>query len=85
MTWSAWVEVADVSEGPAPITVLAVANAGETCDPYGAGQGAPTLISNTEGKIRSIEVRFVFDEDDPPLAVGDLLHVSGHFAKRPSI
>jgi hypothetical protein len=42
----------------------------------------PALSSNTEGKLRSVEVRLVFDEDEPPLAVGDVININGHFTRR---
>jgi hypothetical protein len=91
MTWSGWFTVQDVGDGPAPIDVLAVANADDKVKPYTgpqyagsdfADQEVPALSSNTEGKLRSVEVRLVFDVDEPPLAVGDVININGHFTRR---
>jgi hypothetical protein len=55
-------------------------------NPQFAGPNAdaemPALASNTEGKLRSIEIKMVFDEDEAPLAVGDIVNINGHFTKR---
>lgn len=89
MTWTANCTVQDVSDGPGPIDVLAVANADETVRPYAHLTGSPhqdheqpAVISNTEGKIRSVEVRLVLDEDETKLKPGDIIAVTGHFDSR---
>lgn len=92
MTWSAWATVQDVSDGPGPIDVLLTASADEKVQPFKdnpqfAGspqvdQEFPALSSNTEGKLRSIEIRMVLDEDEAPLAVGDIVNINGHFQRR---
>jgi hypothetical protein len=95
MTWTGWATVQDVSDGPAPIDVLLTASADEKVQPfkdnpqYAGSPSAygdhemPALTSNTEGKLRSIEIKMVFDEDEAPLAVGDIVNINGHFTKRP--
>ena len=83
MTWTARATVQDVSDGAAPIVVLAVANADETYDGAAFGQPEqkyPCVTSNTEGKIRSVEIKLVLDEDASPLQPGDVIQLSGHFA-----
>lgn len=67
MTWSARFTVQDVSDGPAPIDVLAAA---QTED----------ITSNTEGKVRSMELRIQLDEDQTKVKVGDIFTASGHFS-----
>ena len=64
MTWFATLKVQDVSEGPAPIDVLAVSD---------------NVTSNTEGKISGVEVKFKLDEDQTAIKIGDEIAVSGHF------
>ncbi len=67
MTWSAKFKVQDVSEGPAPINVLAVANVEDG-----------SLVQNTE-HARSMELRIVLDTDETRVAVGDEITGWGHF------
>lgn len=67
MTFSARFKIQDVSDGPAPIDVLAVASVEEE-----------TLTVNTE-KAKSMELRIVLDADETTLAEGDEITVSGHF------
>jgi hypothetical protein len=72
--------------------VLLAASADETVQPFkdnpqlaGSPQSdaeQPALTSNTEGKLRSIEIKMVFDEDEAPLAVGDIVNIIGHFQRR---
>jgi hypothetical protein len=69
MTWSAKFTVQDVSDGPAPIDILAAANA----DDDGA------VVSNTEGRVRSMELRVQLDEDTTNIKVGDVITATGHF------
>lgn len=66
MTWSARFKVQDVSDGPAPIDVLAIAEGDD-------------VTSNTEGPIRSIELKLVIDADETGIAVGDEISATGHF------
>lgn len=66
MTWHANATVQDVSDGPSPITITATA---ESAD----------IGSNTEGKIQSVEIKFVLGVDAVPLKVGDNLYIGGHF------
>lgn len=61
--------VQDVYEGASPVDVLAVANADEP--------GA--IICNTEGKVRSAELRLQLDQDNTTLRAGDTITLSGHF------
>jgi hypothetical protein len=70
MTWSANLRVEDVSDGPAPIDVLDFEQ--------------PEIISNTEGKIKSLELKIVLDEDSTTLKPGDRISVNGHFDARAS-
>lgn len=82
MTWTGRFTVQDVSDGPAPIDVLATVEAGDTWEAPGSDGSThtmPSLYSNTEGKIRSVELRIVFDEDQTAIKVGDVIEVSGHF------
>lgn len=67
MTWTAKLKVQDVSSGPGPIDVLAVAEVADG-----------TLITNTE-KMRSVEVKFVIDADETSINEGDTIPASGHF------
>lgn len=68
MTWQAKFTIKDVSEGPGPINVLAVASVEDG-----------TLNQNTE-KASSMELRVVIDADETTLAVGDQITGSGHFS-----
>lgn len=82
MTWTGRLTVQDVSDGPAPIDVLATVAAGDTWEAPGSDGSArtmPSLYSNTEGKIKSIELRIVLDEDQTAVKVGDTIQVQGHF------
>lgn len=90
MTWTARATVQDVSDGPRPIDVLAVANADETYTSHRLvryeGQAGvyedvelACLVSNTEGRIRSIEITLVLDEDSTTLKPGDVIQLSGSF------
>lgn len=83
MTWTARATVQDVSDGPAPIDVLATAAADETWTPPGQNPDSEftysCVVSNTEGKIRSVEVRLVLDEDATRLKPGDVIQITGHF------
>lgn len=67
MTFTARFKVQDVSDGPAPIDVLAVASVDDG-----------TLTQNTE-KARSMELRIVIDADETAVKVGDTMTVNGHF------
>lgn len=85
MTWQAYVEVVDVDHD------IAIANAvaGAMVRPWkgtdnGSDIEAPTLYSNTEGDIRSIEIEFEF-AGPAPLNVGDLLYVGGHFNAKSAV
>jgi len=89
MTWTAYATVQDVSDGPSPIDVLAAASADEKVKPYAhlddpqwRGQEVAALTSNTEGTIRSIEIRFSLDEDNTSLKPGDIINVTGHFTAK---
>lgn len=67
MTWSARFKVQDVSEGPAPIDVLAVASVDDG-----------SLNQNTE-KARSMELKIVLDVDETSIKIGDEITGTGHF------
>jgi hypothetical protein len=67
MTWSARFQVQDVSDGPAPIDVIAVAQVEDG-----------TLIQNTE-KAKSMELRIQLDTDETAIKIGDEITGSGHF------
>lgn len=69
MTWSGKLRVQDVSDGPAPIDVLAAANV-EDGDP---------ITSNTEGAIVGMELKLRLNADTTNIKVGDEIYVSGHF------
>jgi hypothetical protein len=93
MTWSANLRVQDVSDGPRPIDVLLVADASATVKPYEGREDVPPetrdfeqpeIISNTEGKIKSLELKIVLDEDSTTLKPGDRVSVNGHFDARAS-
>ena len=90
MTWTARCTIQDVGDGPAPIDVLAAANAddtyqGQRLDRYDGDQPVyaavelPAIVSNTEGAIRAVEVRLQLDADTTALKAGDVILVSGHF------
>lgn len=68
MTWSAKFKVQDVSEGPAPIDVIAVASVDDG-----------SLVQNTE-KASSMELRIRIDADETMLKPGDVITGSGHFS-----
>lgn len=67
MTWQAKFKVQDVSDGPAPIDILAVASVEDG-----------SLIQNTE-HATSMELRIVLDTDETQIKVGDEITGSGHF------
>lgn len=67
MTWSAKFKVQDVSEGPAPIDVIAFASVDDG-----------SLNQNTE-KARSMELKIVLDTDETDIKIGDEISGSGHF------
>lgn len=70
MTMSAVLTVEDVSDGPAPITVIASARTEDG-----------TLSCNTEGSLNYVEVKFLFDDDEVPFKVGDTITtLTGHFS-----
>jgi hypothetical protein len=82
MTWTAHLTVQDVSDGPAPIDVLAAANADDTITQTlsdGTEHTYLAVVSNTEGKISGVEVRLRLDEDTTAIKPGDRIYVSGHF------
>ena len=62
--------VQDVSDGPAPIDVLATAN---HLDYPGA------IVCNTEGQVRAAELRLQLDQDSTELKAGATFKLSGHF------
>jgi hypothetical protein len=66
VTWSAKFRIQDVSDGPAPIDILAVAE-------------GDAIIANTEGPIRSMELRMQIDADQTALKAGDEISAHGHF------
>lgn len=70
MTWTAKFRIQDVSDGPAPIDVLAVASVEDG-----------TLNQNTE-HARSMELRIQIDADETNLKVGDELNGWGHFSNK---
>jgi hypothetical protein len=79
--------VEDVSDGPAPIDVLLTADAEEKVKPYEGRDDLPeaqrsyeqdAIVSNTEGKIRSLELKMVLDEDQTTLKPGDRIMVNDH-------
>lgn len=70
MTWTAKFKIQDVSDGPAPIDVLAAAEGN-------------AIVSNTEGGIRSMELRIQLDADETRLQIGDEITASGHFYGAP--
>lgn len=67
MTWSARFKVQDVSDGPAPIDVIAVASVEDG-----------SLNQNTE-KASSMELRIQLDTDETSIKIGDEITGSGHF------
>ncbi|MUN41391.1 hypothetical protein [Actinomadura litoris] len=67
MTYSATFKVAEISH-PDPATTEVRATA-ETAD----------ITANTEGKVRSMELRVVLDEAETVLKEGDVITASGHF------
>lgn len=79
MTWTGRLRVTEVENS----TAVATARADEQVW-LDNDTNVPALTSNTEGALRSVEVRFEFD-GDAPLAVGTVLTVSGHFtAEKPA-
>lgn len=67
MTWNAKFKVQDISDGPSPLNVLAVATIEDG-----------SLVQNTE-KATSMELRVVIDADETAIKVGDEISGSGHF------
>ncbi len=67
MTWSARFAVTDVSVGPAPIEVVAVARTEDG-----------TLVQNTE-HASLMQLRIQLDADETAIQVGDEITGSGHF------
>lgn len=91
MTWTAHMRIEDVSDGPAPISVRLTASADQTVKPYEHRDDLAVehreyeqtaIVSNTEGKIRNIEMTLVLDEDHTTLKPGDIVNVNGHFDGR---
>lgn len=72
MTFTARFKVQDVSDGPRPIDVLAVAQVDDG-----------TLTQNTE-HATSMELHLVINEDSTRVKVGDTIQVTGHFDGSPS-
>ncbi len=68
MTWQAKFKVQDVSNGPAPINVLAVASVDDG-----------SLVQNTE-KATSMELVIVLDVNETSIKPGDEITGSGHFS-----
>lgn len=67
MTFSGKFKIQDVSNGPAPIDILAVAEVEDG-----------SLSQNTE-KARSMELHVVIDSDETKLKIGDFININGHF------
>lgn len=94
MTWHAYVTVQAVTEefDPHGWEVTLVAHAGERVQPYKsdpkyAGSSyredtVPAITSNTEGQLRTVELRLLVDGQHAPLAVGDIVSIGGHFDRR---
>jgi len=81
MTFQARFKIQDVSDGPRPIDVLAVASVdgGDgTAHPY---EGV--LSQNTE-LAKSMRLEIVLDTDETSLKVGDEIVVNGHFVGGPA-
>ena len=72
MTFSARFTVQDVSDGPGPIDVLAVAQVDDG-----------TLTQNTE-HATSMGLTIVIDGDSTRLQVGETIQVTGHFDGSPA-
>jgi hypothetical protein len=71
MTWSAKLKVRDIDKGPAHLHILALAHVDD---------GDAAILSNTEGKIRAVELRVILDEDETALRAGDVIHAYGTFS-----
>lgn len=70
MTMTARLKIEDISEGPAPISVLTSAKVEDG-----------SLICNTEGGLSYVEVKFLFDADEVPFEIGqELTTLTGHFS-----
>jgi hypothetical protein len=67
MTWNARFKVTEVSDGPAPIAVVATASVEDG-----------TLNQNTEHAQR-MELRIELDADETQIKVGDEIPGYGHF------
>lgn len=67
MTWSARFKVEDVSDGPTPINVIAVATVDDG-----------SLTQNTE-KASGMTLRITIDADETQLKIGDEITATGHF------
>lgn len=72
MTFTARFNVQDVSDGPGPIDVLAVAQVDDG-----------SLTQNTE-HATSMELHMVIDGDSTRVSVGDTIQVTGHFDGSPA-
>lgn len=86
MTWTGHFTVQSVT-GTRPVEVVLSASAAVTVRPFSkssdekfAATEVPGLVSNTEGRMLSAELRLVLDEDESLLQVGDLLTVNGHYS-----
>ena len=70
MTMIATLTIEDISEGPAPIIVIASAKTEDG-----------TLVCNTEGNLNYVEVKFLFASDSIPFKIGDVITtLHGHFS-----
>lgn len=67
MTISANLTIEDISEGPAPINVLASAKVEDG-----------SLSSDPGSGLTYVEVKFLFDLDEVPFKVGDIIAIMGH-------
>jgi hypothetical protein len=66
MTFSARFKVKTISEGPAPIEIIAVA-------------GLDEITANTEGNVTSMALRINLFENETAIRTGDIITVTGHF------
>lgn len=63
--------------------VILRAFAGDTVEAF--GNTSQAIYSNTEGKILGAQITLVIEGEEAPLAVGDVVSMSGHFsAPKPS-
>jgi hypothetical protein len=81
MTMTAYCTVDDVVKIDDHIEIHLSAAAGTTVRPFATApdQEVPTIYSNTEGVVTSVQLTITIDGTETTLKPGDIVNVSSHF------